>query len=919
MKKTLQVILLLGLTLLFSLSGAAASESAEVVETGECDWYGNVSYEIERVKIATSASTFRYSYTLRISGEGTIDYATWGKPEYRTGINHIYIGEGITEIAEGVFAGLSGAGDIVLPDSLLVIGANAFSGIDTLSTIDLKNVTTLGARAFADTSLQSITGEHLRTLEGNVFENCGFTSFTVPAGVTKINGSDFSGCAMLTEFRCAAGQSAYTAQDGVLYSADGRRLVAVPAQYAGAFTVPSVVEEIDSAAFSGNFFITSVTVPTSVQRIGTRAFEKMLNLTTVSISAPMIPTQCFSGSARLKEVTLGDGVSTIESKAFDGCSSLTFPVIPDSVLRIAGNAFSYDIAAKLPEQFQSIGGNYVVMRKVTVSLSERYDYAEELYREISALTVVKNRLVIDAELCEYAMLRAAENAVYYDATHQKVVIRPDGSATKSIDNGGVNEYLYSGQIEPKALAKALNQVNFAAADLKKTSYLGIGIGCIETGSSYYWVVVIRKEKGDGKLPKTGSVKRDVPVSYAGYLLPDATIFNKIPSFVSVGERILPRVFFGVDGGRYCELSTEGFRYSTDNSAVAARDDAGQILAVGEGSAIITAMLGGQSCPVSVYVNGAGTQLANSGITTHSCTIGESFGLNYYVKSALCEAYDSSYLLVEKPVYDGETVVRTEKTVVGSFDQTTIDGTSYRIYRYDGIAAKEMSVTISARLCGVRNGLQEQYQADSYSIRAYALEMLSGAGTSAELKRVLVDMLQYGSEAQNYFSYYIKNTAGSGLSAAQLALGTTTAAEASETSYREEAASEAKAQVYGTSLRLESSPSLCFYVAIADRPVYESAVLTDGKGQVIELSTEYWEEIGNGQYRVCFDGISQLRCRDSFTFYIKKNGAVISNRVTTGVEGYAYLSGRSGKETERNLAGKLLNMCDSLLSFQANAR
>ena len=93
------------------------------------------------------------------------------------------------------------------------------------------------------------------------------TSFTVPAGVKKIGYAhtlyDFA-TNDLTEIRVAEGNTAYRAVDGVLYSADGREMLAVPRNKPfenGVFEIPEGVDFLGELSFSRNYNIHTVILP----------------------------------------------------------------------------------------------------------------------------------------------------------------------------------------------------------------------------------------------------------------------------------------------------------------------------------------------------------------------------------------------------------------------------------------------------------------------------------------------------------------------------------------------------------------------------------------------------------------------------------------------------------------------------------
>ena len=97
------------------------------------------------------------------------------------------------------------------------------------------------------------------------------TSFTVPSGVKKIGYAhtlyDFA-TNDLTEIRVAEGNTNYKAVDGVLYSADGKEMLAVPRNKPfenGVFEIPEGVDFLGELSFSRNYNIHTVVLPDSYE------------------------------------------------------------------------------------------------------------------------------------------------------------------------------------------------------------------------------------------------------------------------------------------------------------------------------------------------------------------------------------------------------------------------------------------------------------------------------------------------------------------------------------------------------------------------------------------------------------------------------------------------------------------------------
>ena len=97
------------------------------------------------------------------------------------------------------------------------------------------------------------------------------TSFTIPAGVQKIGYGhtfyDFSDDDFV-EFKVADGNENYVAVDGILYSADGKEMLAIPRGKTfedNTYIVPEGVEFLGELSFSRNYNIQKVVLPNSFE------------------------------------------------------------------------------------------------------------------------------------------------------------------------------------------------------------------------------------------------------------------------------------------------------------------------------------------------------------------------------------------------------------------------------------------------------------------------------------------------------------------------------------------------------------------------------------------------------------------------------------------------------------------------------
>lgn len=115
-------------------------------------------------------------------------------------VTEINIPQGVTEIKDFVFKGLTTLTDVNIPEGVERIGENAFNGCSSLTQVVLpESVTAIGLSAFQNcTSLESINiPGNVTTIPAGFVGGSRITSITVPASVTVIDNQAFRECARL--------------------------------------------------------------------------------------------------------------------------------------------------------------------------------------------------------------------------------------------------------------------------------------------------------------------------------------------------------------------------------------------------------------------------------------------------------------------------------------------------------------------------------------------------------------------------------------------------------------------------------------------------------------------------------------------------------------------------------------------------
>ena len=198
------------------------------------------------------------------------------------GLEHISIGNSVTNIGAYAFAGCGELTSVTLPSNLKRIGGGAFLECHRLTSVVIP----------ASVAEMGSVWDRERMGAVGAFYNCsGLTSAVISEGVTNIGISAFAVCSDLTNVK-----------------------------------LPSTLKRIEGGAFKWCSGLTSLVIPEGVVEIG-------------SVWDYESRSGAFSGCTSLTSVTIPNSVTSIEEYAFDRCTSLTSVTIPDSVTNIGKDAF----------------------------------------------------------------------------------------------------------------------------------------------------------------------------------------------------------------------------------------------------------------------------------------------------------------------------------------------------------------------------------------------------------------------------------------------------------------------------------------------------------------------------------------------------------------------------------------------------
>ncbi len=342
--------------------------------------------------------------TLSITGTGDMPDYSNASPQpwkaYRSEIQTVTIGEGVTKIGVEAFINCSKLQSITIPSSVTTIGNVAFVACQNLLSITIPaNVNVIGENTFVGSGLTAIHVDQNNatfTAEDGVLYNKSKTAlicypagkttptFTISASVSTIGSYAFDGCTNLKEItvmwdtplpvvpsifsgvplsaatlKVPAGkvadyqaapvwQNFGTITDGTAVTGTAGPLTwsydagTKTLSITGTGAIPDYNALIVSPWRVYGNEIQTVTIGNGVTKIGQDAFGglRVMQSITIPASVTEIGGASFAGCAALQSITIPSSVTTIGERAFAYCEALQSITIPAGVTTIGYGVFN---------------------------------------------------------------------------------------------------------------------------------------------------------------------------------------------------------------------------------------------------------------------------------------------------------------------------------------------------------------------------------------------------------------------------------------------------------------------------------------------------------------------------------------------------------------------------------------------------
>ena len=777
------------------------------------------------------------------------------------GITSVSIPEGVTSIGEHAFYDCSAVTNISVPSSLTDMGFMAFGSCRRLESISIpEGVTSISAYAFYQcTWLKDISlPSSLTSISRCAFSECGINNINIPEGVTFIGDSAFENSG-LTSISIPSGVT--NIEEKTFYGCS--RLTSV--------SIPEGVTSIGEQAFEGCSSMTSISIPSSVRSIERRSFYDCSGLMSISIpeGVTSISESTFYGCSGLTNINLPSSLMSIEEFAFASCSGLTNMNIPENVTSIGKRAFSFCsglTSINIPEgvTFISGGAFYCCSELTNINIPEGIT-------AIYPTTFFKCSGLTSINIPEGV-------TTIYDQAFQGCSGLTSVNIPPSVTSVGVRAFrgcsgLTSINISPNVTSigtKAFSGCSGLTSVNIPSSVTSIGAEAFSECDNLILMV-------SNAYTKSYAVENNIPyvLGITGISikkLPDKVEYCVSEDFVDDGLIVTAHYYDDTS-----EEITSGYTVSGFDSSK-------------PGTCKITIEYLDKTTFFDVTILGEEEDFPELSIFSATLQLENDISVSFKAKTEIIdEIYTDVYIIVTQELENGKT--RSE-TIQGVLSE---DGLYYE-FKYSSLNAKEVGDLMDITIYGYRNGtLITGKTVEDYSVMTYCLRQLEKSASELEMtetrmtafRTLLVDLVNYASEAQLYFGYKTDALASSQLSAEQKSYASADSAiegMASITNANHEMIDNPTVTWKSVALLLGAKTTLRLKVTYAGNVENVKLYAKVGNAKFFEV-TEH-EKIGEGSYYFYFDDMNAQEFSKSIDFYFVEKNTVISNTLRYSVESYA---------------------------------
>ena len=294
----------------------------------------------------------------------------------------------------------------------------------------------------------------------------------------------------------------------------------------------------------------------------------------------------------------------------------------------------------------------------------------------------------------------------------------------------------------------------------------------------------------------------------------------------------------------------------------------------DAAASFTVVCGDLGCTVTAYY-----RLCSIGFDAASVTLQNNLKENFFVeKEAVTEGgYTDLHTDFE---------INGKKVTVSQYSEVTSEGKTYLVFSLPDVAPSQMNDTVKATLHATKGGKEYVSAPKEYSVADYCYSMLEKTD-SAKLRTLLVDLLDYGTAAQNYAGYKTEKPANAKLTDGQREWGTAKDPDLTSVKNTAYQTVESPSVVWkGVSLVLGDSVTMQFLFTASDTEGITVRFKNEGGALLGEIAADQLT-VSGGSYVASYSGITAEQMSDTVYVTAYKGDTAVSNTVSYSVESYAY--------------------------------
>lgn len=275
-----------------------------------------------------------------------------------------------------------------------------------------------------------------------------------------------------------------------------------------------------------------------------------------------------------------------------------------------------------------------------------------------------------------------------------------------------------------------------------------------------------------------------------------------------------------------------------------------------------------------HIETSSLDISNFKIKTVSLSLASSITMNFKVLKTAVADFENPYVQFTR---NGNTVTVSEYTEQGD----------YLVFAYKDIAPQAMNDTVTAVLKATHNTIEYSSSPLEYSVSKYAYTMLDKCSGDqyAKLRTLLVDLLNYGAEAQSYQNYKTDDLVNSKLTDTQKAWASTqklTLADVTDKNY----SSVENALVEWKSASLQLNNSVAVRYKFTAQNVDNLSVKVNCGASQWEYGADSFTDNGDGTYYFLFNDLNADKMSEDIFITVMNGDTAVSNTMRFSVESYS---------------------------------